>query len=233
MIQKAAPTFSSGSFSAGTGGAITATSAGANVNIQSAAYSPSGKVKVSGGTDAQATDWEAGFIQTITASEIKAHYAGSKTQKLWTVTVACPKRDALAVGGAPWYDPNNVNGPGRVAFSKTKSSVSVLLWDRPQLPTPWTTPDGKGKLSSTSGKDVFTAWMIARKKTDPKTIKYVKWTSWEMDYGATFNYASTGAKTVDKITGKTKNNGSGDGRGGTTPTLSGTIANNAINAAWS
>jgi hypothetical protein len=227
--------FESESFSAGTGGPITATPqpSGKNIRISSAPYSPSGRVKVSGGTDEQAKDWEAGFIQTAKQGLRRAHYIGSKDQKLRTVSIPGARRDALVAGGAPWYDPNNSNGPGRVAFAKTDSSVKVSLWDRPGTTPPWDTPDGKGKLNHHSGKDIFTAWMIARKKTAPNDITFLNWTSWEVDYGVTFNYASKGTKTVNKITGTTSNTGSGTGKGKDNPVLTGKIANDSATTVWS
>jgi hypothetical protein len=135
--------------------------------------------------------------------------------------------------GAPWYDPNNENGPGRVEFKKTNSSVSVSLWDQPFTSPPWNTPDRKGKLNHHNGKDIFTAWMIVRNKSAPHTIQYLNWTSWEVDYSVTFNYASKGEKTVKKITGETKNIGSGKEKGKDDPVLSGPIANDSIKTKWS
>ncbi|MCP5107596.1 MAG: DUF4157 domain-containing protein [bacterium] len=225
--------FTSTAFSAGTGGAIIPTPRASDVEIASAPYSPSGTVEVSGGTDALAKGWEAGFIQAITNSKLKAHYIGSKKEKLRTEYIPGPRRDALVSGGAPWYDPNNSNGPGRVGFKKTNSSVDVSLWDQPVTYPPWKTPDKKGKLDHHDGKDIFTAWMIVREKKTPNTIHYLNWTSWEVDYSVTFNYASTGSKTVKKITGSTKNTGSDKGKGKVNPVLSGKIANDSIKTVWS
>jgi hypothetical protein len=227
------PTFSSASFNKGTGGSLTVTTGGTTAGIKSSAYSPSGKVKATGGNNAGAKNWEAGFIQTITHSKIQAHYKGSKSQKTRTESVPVPKRDALVQSGAPWYDPNNTNGPGgRVAFTTTNSTLNVSLWDKTKTYPPWTTPDGKGKLDRNDGKDAFTSWMIARKKSSPNTIVYLNWTSWEVDYGVTFNYASANLKTVKAKTGSTKNTGSGAGKGSVNPVLSGTIANSAISVNW-
>lgn len=227
-------TFSSASFSAGTGGSLTTPSTGGTLRIESSAYSPSGSVNVSGGTNAEAQDWEAGFIQTAKSFKNESHYIGSKKEKLQTYSIPGARRDALVAGGEPWYDPNNVNGNGRKAFTNTNSKVSVELWDQPGVRVPWNTPDTKGKLDHNEGKAVFTAWMIARKKTNPNTIHYINWTSWEVDFGVTFNYASSGTKSVKSITGKTKNMGSGAGQGADTPILSGTTGNNSvIGPVWS
>lgn len=221
--------FTSEGFNKGLGGAITATPSGNKVAIESHEYETSGKVKVSGGTDTLAQEWEAGFIQTMSSAQRRAHYKGSKNQNLRTVSIPGPRRDALVQSGDPWYDPNNSNGPGRLPFKKTNTSVSVSLWDRPGTYPPWNTPDGKGKLDHHTGKDVFTAWMIVRNKTAPNDIKFLNWTSWSVDYSVTFNYATKGNKTIKKITGKSKNTGFGKGQGKNNPVLGGDIANTELN----
>jgi hypothetical protein len=230
-------TFSSDSFNAGSGGALTATpnTAGTGVAIKSAIYRTQGNVKVTGGTDAEAKDWEAGFIQTLKSTNRTAHYIGSATQKKRTIVVATPIRDAITAAGVPWYDATNLNSPpdGRAEFQKTDSSLTVGLGDQPGTSPLWDTPDGKGKLSHHTGKELFTSWMIARKKTAPNTIEHLNWTSWEVDFGVTFNYASSGLKTVNAITGQTKNTGSGTGKGSDTPVLSAPIPNTAHRVEWS
>jgi hypothetical protein len=233
--------FTSASFTPPTSGAIsTANSNASNAVIDSSAIAPSGEVEVTGGTDAEAQDWEAGFIQTNYTLLRQGHYIGSKTQKLRTASTASVTRDALVVTGEPWYDPNNTNGKGRVGFSKTGSKEKVDLWDAPSTSPPWDTPDGKGKLDKTTGKDTFTAWMIARKKTAPNTIYYLNWASWEFDCSVDFNYAlppskkdpAAGTKTTKKINGSTTVTGSGAGKGANAPTLSGTTTNNSITVVW-
>jgi hypothetical protein len=226
-------TFSSQSFNAGTGGAITATPQAGSVSIRSAAYSTSGQVKASGGTDVQAQDWEAGFIQTLKSTTRAAHYVGSPNQKTLSIVVATPIRDGNPAQNTsvPWYD--SLNPSAKKAFTKTNSSVNVSLWDRPGTGAAWDTPDGQGKLDHYDGKDVFTAWMIVRQKTSPNTIQYMNWTSWEVDFSTSFNYASTGAKTVNNVTGQTANTGSGAGQGSDTPILSGPFPNSSARSVWS
>jgi hypothetical protein len=227
-----ASTFSSDSFSAGSGGPLTF-SGGTFAKLSSPAYSPSGKVKVSGGTDAQAKDWEAGFIQTVLSYNAVGHYLGSPANTKFSWSTPGPRRDALVAGGEPWYDPNNTNGPGKVAFSKTDSSESVSLWDQPAVELYWDTPDAKGKLNHSDGKSTFALWMIARQKSAPNTIHYLNWATWEVDWSAQFNYASAGAKTAKKVTGELKVTGSGGGKGSATPVLSGTTANSDLKSKWS
>lgn len=230
---RAALKFTSQSFNKGTGGNLTVTPNANSARIRSARYSPSGEAKVEGGTDALAKDWEAGFIQTVKHTGRTAHYIGSKKYKTRRVTFPGAVRDALAAGGAPWYDPNNAIGTGRLAFKKTNSTLNVSLRDTPSTAASWKTPDKKGKLSHHDGKDIFTAWMITRKKTPKNHIEYLNWTSWEVDFRVTFNYATTGKKTVNKILGKTQNTGSGKGKGSDSPVLDGPIANNAATVVWS
>jgi hypothetical protein len=235
MRVKGAPagrTFSSASFSPGSGGSLTITTGGV-ARIDSSAFNPSGQVKITGTTDADAADWEAGFIQTVHVSSRVGRYFGSKTQTTFTDASSPNVRDALVAGGAPWYDPNNTNGPGKVAFTKNDETVSVSLWDQPGQPFPWDTPDGAGKLSETAGEDSFTTWMIARQKSAPNTIEYLNWVTWKVDYRAKFNYASTGAKTVKSTKGRTSVTGSGTGQGSNAPVLSGTTANNSSAQTWS
>ncbi len=225
--------FSSASFNPATGGAIIVNTTSQNATIQSAPYAPSGIAKVSGGTNAQAQDWEAGFIQTLRVSNRTAKYIGSPKQTKMTISVTTPARDAFVTSGAPWYDPNNGSGTGgQLAFSQTNSTVNVQMIDQPTWGVPWNTPDGNGKLKNTSGKDIFTSWMIVRQKTAPNKIQYLNWISWEVDYGAIFDYASKNTKTVNKVTGNTKVTGSGSGKGSHTPVLTGSIPNNTAKPIW-
>ena len=171
----------------------------------------------SGGADADAKDWEAGYIQTLLSTSRAGHYTGSPKHTKHTVTTPGAVRDALVTGGAPWYDPTNRNGPGRVPFSKTGETVATKLWDQPGNPQPWDTRDGKGKLDHTDGQDKFCLWMIARQKSAPNTITYVNWATWEVDWSMTTNYATKGAKTSAGISGALKVTGSGAGQGSETP----------------
>jgi hypothetical protein len=236
MRVKGAPagiTFTSSAFSPGSGGALIITPNAGNVQIQGAQFSPSGNIKVSGTTDADAADWDAGFIQTMHSSSRIASYTGSAAQKTRTVSIPGPRRDALVAGDPPWYDPTNINGPGKVAFTKNDETVGTSLWDQPQTSPPWDTPDGKGKLSETSGSDVFTAWLAARKRSAPNTIEYLNYVGWKVDYRATYHYASTGVKTVKSVKGRSSITDSGSGQGSTAPVLSGATANASFVTAWS
>ncbi|PYS22963.1 MAG: hypothetical protein DMG11_26025 [Acidobacteria bacterium] len=225
-------TFRSAAFNKGSGGAITFSNTGF-AKLSSPAYSPSGDAEVSGGTDAEAKDWEAGFIQTSISYRAAGSYIGSPTNTTFAWTTPGPLRDALVKTGEPWYDPNNTNGTGRAPFTKTNSKLSTSLWDKPAAELYWDTPDAKGKLDSSSGKSDFALWMIARQKSAPNTIHYLNWATWEVGWSAAFDYASKGTKTTSKITGATKVTGSGAGKGSETPVLSGPITNDKLTSAWS
>ena len=112
------------------------------------------------------------------------------------------------------------------------STETVTLWDQPMMPFPWDTPDGVGKLASTSGKAKFAAWVAVRKRAAPNTVQYINWETWEVDFSTTTNYAATGAKTVAGTTGATTALGSGAGQGAKTPNLTGTVGNNLLAFTW-
>lgn len=226
--------FTSAAFNKGTDGAVTFSNSGGSASLRSPAYETTGTVEASGGTDADAQDWEAGYIQTLLSTSRAAHYIGSPKEKKRLIAFG-PVRDALVKTGEPWYDPTNLNGPGRVPFTKTGEKADTKLWDRPGNPSPWDTPDGKGKLDHTDGKDKFATWMIARQKSAPNAIVYLNWLTWEVDWSMTSEYASKGTKTASAVPAAQKVTGSGAGKGAETPVLTGPTANDsaAANTTWS
>jgi len=224
-------TFTSVSHAPGAGGAASAAPAAAGLAVQSSAFSSSGSVKVTGGTDADAAAWDVGYLQTVNAASRKGHYLGSAKQTTFTVALPANTRDGNPAGAAPWYD--SANPTAVKAFSKTGTTEAVSLWDRPGMQFPWDTPDGAGKLDHTDGKDKFTSWVVVRKRTAPNTIQFINWETWEVDFSATTNYASKGAKTVAATTGATAGTGSGAGQGGNAPNLTGAVANNVATLTWS
>src|SRR5262249_54949133 len=140
-------------------------------------------------------------------------------------------RDGNPAGTAPWYD--NKNPSAYQHLTKTGTTVTVSLWDRPGTEFPWDTPDGAGKLDHTDGNDQFSSWAVVRKRSVRSSIQYMNWDNWEGDFSTTTTYASKGAKTVAGVTGKTTNTGAGAGQGGNTPNLTGTVANNVATQVWS
>jgi len=224
-------TFTSASHSPGAGGALSATPGGAGLNVKSSAYSTSGEVQASGGTDADAAAWDVGWLQTARISSRVGHYLGSPAKTKWTDSCPPNTRDGNPAGVAPWYD--SANPSAKKSFTKTNTSLTVSLWDQPGSQFPWDTPDGLGKLDHTSGKDQFSSWIVVRKRAAPNTIQYINWENWEVDFSTTTNYASKGAKTVAGITGATTNAGSGAGKGGNNPTLGGSVCNDVSTQVWS
>lgn len=223
-------TFTSAGFGPTTKGAITVTprAGGVYVDLESASFDTSATVKVSGGTDAKAKNWDAGFIQTATATRVIGHYKGSPEHDKRIFALPGARRDALEKRGAPWYDPDNSDGLGPRQYTRSNQEAEVDLHDRPILPFMWQTDDKKGKLTHTEGSMNFTAWLIARRRRGIHTIFFLNWATWEVDFGATFNYASTGDKSVKAITGKTTVTETGTGKGPGGYVLSGELAKDAL-----
>jgi hypothetical protein len=232
VVQRTGPEFSTVGFTTSGGAPIKVRSYPEEgvVRIESAEFEASGTVRAKGGTDEEAGDWEVGFGQTMRGpSTFRASYMGSKRISSKGFTVPTPKRDALKRAREPWY---SSRGDGVAWFEKTNSTVSVSLWDQPDVPAPMATPDEKGKLVSTEGKTSFTTYLIARKYNAPHTIKYLNWAAWEVDYGATFGEGKEGTRVPKRITGATRGKGTGSGKGPHAPILRGQVANDAVVAAF-
>jgi hypothetical protein len=235
VIQRTGPTLSAVSFTTSGGGPIKAKPypGGKFFIIESTPFTASGTVRVKGGTDEEAGDWEVGFGQTMRGqSRFTALYAGSKRVGSKGFTISTPKRDALKGSREPWYDSQKKNAPGLAWFEKTNSTASTSLWDQPEIPVPKETPDGEGKLMRTEGKTSFTTFLIARKFSAPNTIKFLNWAAWEVDYGATFQEGADGKRVLNRATGATSGKGTGSGQGSATPILRGDLANTAVKAAY-
>ena len=223
-------TFASSAFSPGGGGPVTATAASAQLTLQSAAYASSGSATVAGGTDADAQGWDIGYLQTVAATRRTGHYTGTSANTKFEVTMPANTRDGNPAGTAPWYD--SANPSAFHAVSKTATTETASLWDRPGMGFAWDTPDGKSKLDHVDGKDQFATWIVVRKRAAPNTIQYLNWESWEVNWAATTTYASAGTKTATP-TGQTALTGSGAGQGASSPNLTGGVANNVATAGWS
>jgi hypothetical protein len=72
-----------------------------------------------------------------------------------------------------------------------------------------------------------------RQRASPNTIQFINWETWEVDFSATTNYATTGAKTVAAVGGASSGTGSGAGQGSSSPNLTGAVANNVATLNWS
>ncbi len=217
-------------FNPGKGGAIKVTSGGSYARLESPEFAPSGSVKITkvagsgpGEQSREPGKWDAGFIQTQTFGQFNAYYKGSPTTPPYSFKLSGSKRDAVKPENAPWYSPET-----KKKFTG-RAPVSVAMSDTPGVYPPWDTPDKKGKLDRAEGKTRYTAWMIAFLRESPHTTHYIKWSSWEVDWGATFKYATTGEKEKKSVSGKMIILGSGgDQESGVTPVLKGTIANEAV-----
>ncbi len=124
-------TFSSASYTPGAGGAVTGATTSAQLVLTSAAYSSTGDVSASGGTDADAAEWDAGYLQTVQSAARVGHYVGGPSPfappAATTFTVALPAntRDGNPAGNAPWYD--SANPTAVVPFTKTGSTITAAL----------------------------------------------------------------------------------------------------------
>ena len=103
-------TFTSSDFTAAYAGGLTITDnpANAGVTVQAPAWEPSGKVHVRGGTDAEAKEYEAGFIQTVLSASRKGDYLDGTGahKKYFEIYLEGPTRDGNpdATAVEPWYE---------------------------------------------------------------------------------------------------------------------------------
>ena len=78
--------FKATAFSATGAGSLNITDKGTYARVASVPYRANGTVEVVGGTDTEAADWEAGFMQTVYESNRKGHYKGDPTwlAQIWS-----------------------------------------------------------------------------------------------------------------------------------------------------
>jgi len=225
-VEKAPHKFNSCGFSASGGGALSFRSTAATATLDSPGYDASGEVGISGGTDAQAQDWEAGFLQTDLASRIEDEYGNKDSTGKYTRVGAevwilpGPTRDGDK-GIMPWYEIKDVR-----AFPKTDSTVKPSMHDAPESHNDW--QKNGGTLAKTSGYDRFASWLIVRQKST-KNHLFLNWATWEVDWAAEYDAAAR--------TGKGKGKGmrvtdTGDGQGAHAPQLGDPVANDAQQVAW-
>jgi hypothetical protein len=215
--------FSSSRFALQTSGTVTMTHNTSGPSPELMVMSPpvdsSGFVDVSGGNDAAARDWEAGYIQTVFSLHRVGEYQqpiGTHTKNL-DISRNVPTRDGAPNRATPepWYD----NVDSKKPVLATKSSLYLKFFDQPGQGFPWQTPDGT--LTSTSGNDSFGLWLIVRQKSTG-SVTYLNWGTWEVDYTGTADFAhltgTPGGSSGSKVTG------SGSGKGLKEPVLTGAIA---------
>jgi hypothetical protein len=202
-----------------------------NVLVASAPYGATGKVEIGGGTDAQAREWEAGFLQTLLSSDRRFNYFNSNRRVASLVApVPTPTRDEAPVPPRPpWYNPNEVR-----RFTKTGSTEYVKLTDDPRWDVPWQTPATvpvpQGTLETSDGTDRFCLWMVARHTRTHDRV-FLNWATWRVNWKAEYNFQSrTGLGTGDG----TRTLDSGDGQGAHLPVLGGDSARDVAvrNARW-
>ena len=206
------------------GGLIIADEAGVpapgSLNVSSQDYNASGDVTVSGGTDTDAADWQAGFMQTAVSSNKDLDYRDASNTHVAFLKIAMPgaHRDGVA-GVEPWYGNETVQN-----ISATNSTVSPSMYDAPGVQhIPWELSLGgsTGKLRSSTGKDEYCSWLMVRQRST-SNITYLNWDTWEVDWTAVYDpVAKTGSGTGSgcRVTGQ------GAGRGAVTPLTTDPVAN--------
>jgi hypothetical protein len=121
----------------------------------------------------------------------------------------------------PWYTKD-----ARVSLDAARTVKSS---DGPQMPVPWRTRNGKGRLVSTEGADAYFTWLAVRRKADKKVIP-LAWAGWQVNWGCRFDpqketYTLDGADTT--ISGK-----GDDGAGLVQPNLEDLVAIDDVSATW-
>jgi hypothetical protein len=129
-------------------------------------------VEFEGGVDPDESiapvDFQLGLLQTVMASRCVATYVDANNRPTWTYTItqkSAPVRDTADPKGQrepPWYTTD-----ARVSLDAARTVKSS---DGPQMPVPWRTRNGKGRLVSTEGADAFFTWLAVRRKADKKVI---------------------------------------------------------------
>jgi hypothetical protein len=215
--------FASSAFTPSVSGALAISDpGGAAAHIESRPYTASGTVAASGGTDAQAADWEAGFMQTVRTSRRLDYHDGSGHWRYLRISFPTGwVRDGDA-GVTPWYGAETVR-----PFTTTNSSVTPAMGDTPQMDVPWTLADGAetGNLTASDGKDEFCSWMVVQQKSTG-AIQYLNWDTWEVDWTATYNPVArtgSGTGTGSRVIAQ------GAGQGAVTPLTGDPVANDAVN----
>src|SRR6476661_4023193 len=208
------PAFTVSAFTAAGAGNATLTP-GSDLLVDSPLFQSSARVQSPGGIDVP--NWDIGYIQTATAHSLENRYR--HTTEAWRVAV--PIRDSLAGTPAPWYrsDAFAPARPGRES--------AVAMDDHPFHHAAWNDPrtGEENALIGTTRRFALAAWLIARHRTQ-QTIMFLKNIVWSLNYVVSVNSAArTAANTGPGMTAPA----SGDGQGGTTPVLGGTIYNTVLN----
>ena len=198
------------------------TPAPGGVTITSQPYSASGDVTASGGSNTNAGDWQAGFMQTVVSSNKNLDYRDASDTHVAYMKLALPgpHRDGIA-GIEPWYDDNTVRD-----FATTNSTVTPEMSDAPGVAgVPWSLSLGAttASLRASSGKDEYCSWLMVRHKSTGD-ITYLNWDTWEIDWTATYDPVAktgSGSGTGCRVTGK------GAGQGSVTPLTKDPVANGA------
>jgi hypothetical protein len=230
--------FESSNFTAALAGGLYSNNEDPYLRVASQDYTASGKV-TSKGPAKNTENWEAGFLQTLYNSEVKAYYksrvgligrvlsfaglgSGPKQGVSKMYIPQAEIRDSLETSTSPWY-----NHLENKTFATNAAGVTPTQYDKPQAPFLWKTTfasDTQRKdhyLYKIAGSDTFRAWLVVQ-QTSTGVRKCLEYQDWKVDYGAGINYDT---KAVTDVGGGGKLIGKGVGDGGKAPNTGADIAN--------
>jgi Domain of unknown function (DUF4157) len=135
-------------------------------------------------------DWTIGITQTVLSGLRRAMLVNPSGGRLVTVEVLERHNDRRAASTPPWYDTMF----GKVQPTKAFEILTVVLDDRPGFRFPNLRIDDK--LLNSSGRDVFSTWLILRNNTDG-TVRYLYQWAWQLEYRAGGGGASLRSETAN------------------------------------
>jgi len=196
--------------------------------VLSQPVSSSGKVGIEGGTDNQAREWDAGFVQTALSSKREFEYRNASGVRRTRVdTLPGARRDGAPGTPEPWPRPTTPR-----PFTKTESKIEQSFGDSPICRRGWQGVDDagapQGDLRNSRGLDQFCTWMVVRHRPTAAVL-FLNWATWEVDWAASYRPNSRSGKPEGK---GTTFQSSGDGKGSKTPVLTGPVAEQEVQHRW-
>lgn len=140
--------------------------------------------------DDEIGDWTIGITQTVFSGLRRAMLVNPSGGRLVTVEVLMPHNDRRSDSTPPWCDTRF----GKEEPTKAFEILTVVLDDRPGFRFPNLRIDDK--LLKSSGRDVFSTWLILRNNTDG-TVRYLHEWAWQLEYRAGGAGASLRSETAN------------------------------------
>jgi hypothetical protein len=201
-----------------------------------------GSAIATGGTNLEASAWQAGYIQTVFKVNTAATYVKRRGVATPIGDPHAPAEEKVFLGEAPdhtrdcvtdhvvdepWY---NDIGPSIGRFSKTEQSRAATFSDRPQFSHPTQTDDGFD-LSRISGQHKFGTWFIVAKAAGG-TPYFLNSATWEVNWAVSVTVGADGTPTATPSGGSRKTRDPISDSGPTGPQLTGTVTNDAVVRKW-